>query len=802
MMSRPWNTPKPETSSDAVRPWKTPAIAAAGERQPPDEVAIAAHVKMLHTLAAPLAGQGKLVVASFGQVPDTGVALRPIIGHFQIGDETGMAAFIVRHTVDPHRNVYVPLVVVRPDLQEGKKAAESDVIAVLGLVGDFDDAKAREYAKRLPMAACFVIESSKGRFQAAYLFDRPMSVANAKTLGKALADFAKCDHGTKDMSHVWRIPGTLNWPNKKKVGEGRSLVPQLVRVAEPWGGELIEAVALSNAIVAMTPAEPEAVGTRAVDVRPQSATPIVRPAYGPTDPELVRQALSSISADDYHTWIEMGMALKTGMGERGRAIWDAWSATSTKFNAKKQGGKWRSFQRDDVGLGTVFHLAEQCGWKWPEWEDALDPIENARMLAVTARLIENALRENGVLAVDDYEGPLDDVEEEPCSPSIFSSHVAQDQNYNLLDIDDLDALPQQRWQVKGVLPTEGIAAFYGPTASGKTFLVLDLVMSIASGKEWFGHKVRQAPVVYAALEGEHGIANRVRAYRKTIGDPPKDFIKVMTQPIDIRSFATRKRFVKTINDVGFLAPVVIIDTLSQAAPGADENSPVDMGRIIQAVKEIQRELGGLVVLVHHSGKDQAAGMRGHSSLLAALDAVVEVTRNGEARSWIASKVKDGSDKSSHPFALKVCELGVDEDGDPITSCVVEDGDAERAQEPKQKPLAPDTKKAIVALVEALRANGVSAQEAGIPAHVAPYPERVVYHEHWRGLFFEAKRFAPSEGARRTAFSKAHDRLEELHAIGVHENYFWLRRGVLAVDEVENLITVTELSLSQKGKNAG
>jgi len=85
--------------------------------------------------------------------------------------------------------------------------------------------------------------------------------------------------------------------------------------------------------------------------------------------------------------------------------------------------------------------------------------------------------------------------------------------------------------------------------------------------------------------------------------------------------------------------LLVIDTLTVAASGADENSSSDMGLIIEAAKALQAKLGGLVLLVHHSGKDQSKGLRGHSSLHAALDAAIEVIRNHDnRRRWRIAKV--------------------------------------------------------------------------------------------------------------------------------------------------------------------
>ena len=75
-----------------------------------------------------------------------------------------------------------------------------------------------------------------------------MTVQEAKPIAQALADAAGCDHRTKDVSGVWRIPGGLNWPNKKKVERGRTLDPQPVRIAKPWTDDLIDPEALQTAV--------------------------------------------------------------------------------------------------------------------------------------------------------------------------------------------------------------------------------------------------------------------------------------------------------------------------------------------------------------------------------------------------------------------------------------------------------------------------------------------------------------------------------------------------------------------------
>ena len=100
-----------------------------------------------------------------------------------------------------------------------------------------------------------------------------------------------------------------------------------------------------------------------------------------------------------------------------------------------------------------------------------------------------------------------------------------------------------------------------------------------------------------------------------------------------------------------------------------------MGRILEAAKRLQRLTAGLVVVVHHTGKDATKGLRGHLSLFAALDAAVEVTREGDRREWKVAKAKHGQDGAGHPFRLETVDLGEDDEGEPVTSCTIEPDDS-------------------------------------------------------------------------------------------------------------------------------
>jgi hypothetical protein len=226
------------------------------------------------------------------------------------------------------------------------------------------------------------------------------------------------------------------------------------------------------------------------------------------------------------------------------------------------------------------------------------------------------------------------------------------------------------WLVRGVLPASGLACIFGASGSGKTFLAIDLAVAIANSPAWFGHPIKAAPVVYVALEGEAGIGQRVKAWQSHHGLPPPTKIRFVIRPVSLKKLTDADELAAEILQELGAGCVVFVDTLNRAAPGTDENSSVDMGNIIATAKRLSDGIKGLVVLVHHTGKDATKGMRGHSSMFAALDAAIEVTRDARGRSWKVAKSKDSCDDVTRGFELVPVSLGIDEWGLEITSCAI------------------------------------------------------------------------------------------------------------------------------------
>ncbi len=274
--------------------------------------------------------------------------------------------------------------------------------------------------------------------------------------------------------------------------------------------------------------------------------------------------------------------------------------------------------------------------------------------------------------------------------------------FPLLSFEDMLSRPPLTWLVKGVLPAEGIAAIYGPPGSGKSFLLFDMLAAIARGARWFNHRTRQAPVLYVALEGAAGFQQRAAAYAKRFHIKPA--MQFITSPLNLHEPQDLAALVAAIRAAGWQGGgVIAVDTLNAAMPGKDENSPEDMGASITALKAIQAAFGGVVIVVHHTGKDATKGLRGHSSLLGALDAAIEVAREPLAtvRQWSTAKLKDGADGEGPAFTLESVSLGTDEDGDPLSSCVIAGGAhvAEAVQIKKDNKLSQRQREALARLRE-------------------------------------------------------------------------------------------------------
>lgn len=280
-------------------------------------------------------------------------------------------------------------------------------------------------------------------------------------------------------------------------------------------------------------------------------------------------------------------------------------------------------------------------------------------------------------ATGDFGGDNPAVVFEPVAEQASRSERRDAARYRFESATEMLTRPPVRWLVRDLIPEAGFIVLYGAPGSGKTFLALDLACAIATGTRWGDRRVRRGPVVYVGLEGH--VSTRIKAYAREHLDLNLDALRIVErQPLSLLSKLDAKAFVRDAQAAELEPVLVVIDTLNRSMPGGDENSSLDMGSVIAAATFIGASLKCAVMFVHHSGKDERSGARGHSSLLGAVDSAISVTRDFRGERFLdTSKVKDSADAETLAFDLRVVDLGSAkafdpdaEDGEIITSCVV------------------------------------------------------------------------------------------------------------------------------------
>lgn len=232
------------------------------------------------------------------------------------------------------------------------------------------------------------------------------------------------------------------------------------------------------------------------------------------------------------------------------------------------------------------------------------------------------------------------------------------------------------WLIRGLLPKVALAGMYAPGGHYKSFIGLDMLLAIASGKEeWAGLKISDpgAPVVYVA--GEGSAAARTRAWEKHHGVSELLGDRLVTyHGIDLMDEnqldGLREDLESLYAGWGRGPAAIMFDTLARAAPGQDENSAKDMGLFVQKVDTIKDWAQTCVLLIHHTPK-ATNEWRGSSAVWNALDVGLEVRKKGANNAALKlTRTKDGHEGAQWKIALQEVETGRERDGEKEASLVV------------------------------------------------------------------------------------------------------------------------------------
>jgi AAA domain/Primase C terminal 1 (PriCT-1) len=343
--------------------------------------------------------------------------------------------------------------------------------------------------------------------------------------------------------------------------------------------------------------------------------------------------------------------------------WSASSAEGQRNNELARRAGW-CFKRGMTEAETL----ERCqGWN----QQNNPPLPDSEVIATVASIARTAARKKAALVT---------VQEPHATPEfVFDGDVA--------------ATPP-RMLVKKLLPVSGIAFIGGQSSAGKTFVAVALGVALASGTDFFKHRVKeQVGVLYIAAEGASNFAARVIA-AKIAADVKGPIAFAWTSVIP--SMQTSQQAIafiaklkalsqEVLQRFGVRLGAVFIDTVAACFSMQDENSNAEVSQVCSIMRRIGDSIGVVVIPIHHYGKDAGTGLRGASAWRGAADVVISVTADIEPttgkidnRGLAIAKARDAEQGPLAPFRLDYVKLGVDEDGDEFGTLVVR-ADPERPQ---------------------------------------------------------------------------------------------------------------------------
>lgn len=505
-----------------------------------------------------------------------------------------------------------------------------------------------------PLTAPNLVVDSGGGFQMVWILPEPLAIDDetlnwVEGMNRALRDRFGGDQSAWDLPRILRLPGTVNLPDQGKRALGRTTAP-----ASLYGcGQ---------------------------DVADDNAGLTDR--FGPPVAQSDKSASDEADIEAIKATVDMSAVRSaTQYGELPddlRRRFESLCARAATINRLWEGDRSARPGDDESGSGFAFALAgplrhsgefspTEFGQLLYVWDYSSRPLEK-----IDARYIARAWANNASNAAGEEEfGPVEIAEPEnassPQEASIFP----------VVNILDHVWTANQRYVVKGLLSPRNIALLTGEPNAGKSPMAFDIGACIAKGEPWCGMKTKAGYVLHFSTEGAGGMMNRVEAQKRhhfhdaTTLSPLDTF----RGRLNLQSRSDVTKIIRTLRErastFGLLPALLVVDTLSHAINGSDADDLV-AHTVLANCNHITAETGAAIILVHHPTKSGSSNYRGSSVWSFDTDLQINLERPKAGLGVLTTpRPKDFEAMTPVHYQVRPVELGRDEEGDPVTSIVIE-----------------------------------------------------------------------------------------------------------------------------------
>lgn len=247
----------------------------------------------------------------------------------------------------------------------------------------------------------------------------------------------------------------------------------------------------------------------------------------------------------------------------------------------------------------------------------------------------------------------------------------------ILKLSEIPSRSPSDFIIDGLIFCGEMSLVYGPSGVGKSAIVMDMLYRASAGLTVAGRQTREVDVFWFPTENLAGHCHRlmVTSYNlnglsKVRGEhyvPTGQLNLLGTEAREMLAGVSVKLLKEKANNNRL--QILVVDTLSQAIAGADENGSAAMSEVIFNLKSLMIENPELhVMIVHHSGKKKENGPRGHSSLFAAMDSCFFVSSVKNYSKF--ENTKQRNTKPADPLKFTLEEICRELDGNFLSSVAV------------------------------------------------------------------------------------------------------------------------------------